>query len=507
MTAYPDTNPPPLPERPAEDYLAERVATLFSTSPSTAVGNVFSGTMVFGVYHASAPLLGRCLWLAVLVLLMGVRLGLVYAWRRNPQRLAPQTWARLTMLQCGAVGLAWGIGAIWLMSYGTPYEDVIYGCIALASVMVAMSNVSYWPAHLAFHVPMFFFLGIAYFRDPEPQATFLAVSAWVVCPFIAEMGRRLQIRFNEALKLAWEHQVLAHKYALANQELAVLSRTDDLTRIANKRHLDETLKREWHRCARHAEPLSVLMLAGVREILIISTPADLPAFKRLLGDGSQWGLALHYAEQPRPEGLAQAYIIGAPFVEGHPSVLVLGDNIFYGHGLVEPLQQAQRAGKGATVFAYHVSDPERYGVVEFDADGVAKSLEEKPRAPKSSWAVTGLYFYDERAPSFAAALKPSARGELEITDANRVYLESGSLNALKLGRGFAWFDAGTHQSLLQASEFIYTIEERQGLKIGCPEEIAFRMGFIDDAALRGLADSIAQPEYRAYLHRVIAGNI
>lgn len=260
MTAYPDTNPPPLPERPAEDYLAERVATLFSTSPSTAVGNVFSGTMVFGVYHASAPLLGRCLWLAVLVLLMSVRLGLVYAWRRNPQRLAPHTWARLTMLQCGAVGLAWGIGAIWLMSYGTPYEDVIYGCIALASVMVAMSNVSYWPAHLAFHVPMFFFLGIAYFRDPEPQATFLAVSAWVVCPFIAEMGRRLQIRFNEALKLAWEHQVLAHKYALANQELAVLSRTDDLTRIANKRHLDETLKREWHRCARHAEPLSVLML-------------------------------------------------------------------------------------------------------------------------------------------------------------------------------------------------------------------------------------------------------
>lgn len=251
---------PPLPERPAEDYLAERVATLFSTSPATAVGNVFSGTMVFGVYHASAPLFGRCVWLLVLVLLMGVRLWLVAAWRRNPQRFTPLAWARLTMCQCGAVGLAWGFGAIWLMGYGTAYEDVIYGCIALASVMVAMSNVSYWPAHLAFHVPMFTLLGIAYALDPEPQARFLAISAWVVCPFIAEMGRRLQIRFNEALKLAWEHQVLAHKYALANQELAVLSRTDDLTRIANKRHLDETLKREWHRCARTHAPLSVLML-------------------------------------------------------------------------------------------------------------------------------------------------------------------------------------------------------------------------------------------------------
>ncbi|WP_435635199.1 diguanylate cyclase [Pseudomonas solani] len=252
--------PTHLPERPAEDYLAERVATLFSTSPSTAVGNVFSGSMVFGVYHASAPLRGLCIWLAILVVLMVVRLSLVRAWRRDPQRFPPLTWARMTMCQCGAVGVAWGVGAIWLMGYGTPYEDVIFGCIALASVMVAMSNVSYWPAHLAFHVPMFFFLGIAYGRDPEPQAMFLAVSAWVVCPFIAEMGRRLQIRFNEALKLAWEHQVLAHKYALANQELAILSRTDDLTRIANKRHLDETLKREWHRCARNHEHLGVLML-------------------------------------------------------------------------------------------------------------------------------------------------------------------------------------------------------------------------------------------------------
>ncbi|CAD5108687.1 GGDEF domain-containing protein [Zestomonas carbonaria] len=256
----PALEPVHLPERPADDYLAERVATLFSTSPATAIGNVFSGSMVFGVYYASAPLSGLSLWLACLVLLMLVRLGLVRAYRRDPQRVKPLTWARLTMCQCAAVGLAWGIGAIWLMSYGTPYEDVIYGCIALASVMVAMSNVSYWPAHLAFHVPMFFFLGIAYGRDPEPQATFLAICAWVVCPFIAEMGRRLQIRFNAALKLAWENQVLAHKYALANQELAVLSRTDDLTRIANKRHLDETLEREWHRCARQGEPLGVLML-------------------------------------------------------------------------------------------------------------------------------------------------------------------------------------------------------------------------------------------------------
>lgn len=255
---------PPLPldlsKRPAEDYLAERIATLFSTSPSTAIGNVFAGLSVVGVFHSTAPLRGLCLWLTVLLILMGVRLGLVAAWRRNPQRLSPMTWARLTMLQCGALGLTWGLGAIWLMGYGSAYEDVIYGCIALASVMVAMSNVSYWPAHLAFHVPMFTLLGAAYALDPEPKAHLLAISAWVACPFIAEMGRRLQNRFNEALKLAWEHQMLAHKYALANQELAVLSRTDDLTRIANKRHLDETLKHEWHRCARTQVPLSVLML-------------------------------------------------------------------------------------------------------------------------------------------------------------------------------------------------------------------------------------------------------
>lgn len=251
-------------------------------------------------------------------------------------------------------------------------------------------------------------------------------------------------------------------------------------------------------------PLSVLMLAGVREILIISTPADLPAFKRLLGDGSQWGLALHYAEQPRPEGLAQAYIIGAPFVEGHPSVLVLGDNIFYGHGLVEPLQQAQRAGKGATVFAYHVSDPERYGVVEFDADGVAKSLEEKPRAPKSSWAVTGLYFYDERAPSFAAALKPSARGELEITDLNKTYLARGELNVVRLGRGYAWLDTGTPASLLEAAEYVRAIEQRQGQRIACLEEIAFHSGWIDGQELRTAAERYAKSDYGVYLKKVLA---
>ncbi|MBM7059719.1 GGDEF domain-containing protein [Pseudomonas sp. UL073] len=249
-----------LPERPDEDYFAERVATLFSTSPSTAVGNLFSASLIFGVYHSSVPLGGLIVWWCLLLVLMCVRLGLVRAYRRNPRRVAPRTWARLTSVQCASVGLTWGIGAIWLMHYGTPFEDVVYGCVALTSVMVAMSNVSYWPAHLSFHVPMFFFLGIAYFLDPEPVSHFLAIGAWVVCPFIAEMGRRLQMRFNAALKLAWEHQVLAHKYALAAQELAVLSRTDDLTRIANKRHLDETLSREWHRCLRNGEPLGVLML-------------------------------------------------------------------------------------------------------------------------------------------------------------------------------------------------------------------------------------------------------
>jgi len=250
-------------------------------------------------------------------------------------------------------------------------------------------------------------------------------------------------------------------------------------------------------------PLSVLMLAGVREILIISTPDDLPAFKRLLGGGSQWGLSLSYAEQPRPDGLAQAYIIGAPFVEGHRSVLVLGDNIFYGHGLTELLHEAGKREQGATVFAYHVGDPERYGVVEFDAEGVAISLEEKPRAPKSNWAVTGLYFYDERAPRFAEALKYSARGELEITDLNRAYLTCGDLGVRRLGRGFAWLDTGTPASLLEAGEYVRAIEQRQGQRIACLEEIAFRNGWIDSKELSAAIGKFSKSGYGAYLSAVL----
>ncbi len=250
-------------------------------------------------------------------------------------------------------------------------------------------------------------------------------------------------------------------------------------------------------------PLSVLMLAGVREILIISTPDDLPAFKRLLGGGSQWGLSLSYAEQPRPDGLAQAYIIGAPFVEGHRSVLVLGDNIFYGHGLTELLHEAGKREQGATVFAYHVGDPERYGVVEFDADGTAISLEEKPRAPKSNWAVTGLYFYDERAPRFAEGLEYSARGELEITDLNRAYLARGDLGVRKLGRGFAWLDTGTPASLLEAGEYVRAIEQRQGQRIACLEEIAFRNGWIDSKELSAAIVKFSKSGYGAYLSAVL----
>jgi glucose-1-phosphate thymidylyltransferase len=250
-------------------------------------------------------------------------------------------------------------------------------------------------------------------------------------------------------------------------------------------------------------PLSVLMLAGVREILIISTPDDLPAFKRLLGGGSQWGLSLSYAEQPRPDGLAQAYIIGAPFVEGHRSVLVLGDNIFYGHGLTELLHEAGDREQGATVFAYHVGDPERYGVVEFDADGTAISLEEKPRAPKSNWAVTGLYFYDERAPRFAEGLKYSARGELEITDLNRAYLAVGDLGVRRLGRGFAWLDTGTPASLLEAGEYVRAIEQRQGQRIACLEEIAFRNGWIDSNELSAAIGKFSKSGYGAYLSAVL----
>ena len=252
-------------------------------------------------------------------------------------------------------------------------------------------------------------------------------------------------------------------------------------------------------------PLSTLMLAGVREILIISTPDDLPNFKRLLGSGEQWGLSLSYAVQPRPEGLAQAYIIGAEFVEGRRSVLILGDNIFYGHGLQETL--AETPATGATVYAYHVRDPERYGVVEFDATGRAISLEEKPVRPKSNWAVTGIYFYDEKAPKYASQLKPSLRGELEITDLNRVYLERGELNVARLGRGYAWLDTGTHESLLEASQYVATLEKRQGLKISCPEEIAYRRGWIDGATLKELAKPMEKTAYGQYLNNLLKEQI
>jgi glucose-1-phosphate thymidylyltransferase len=250
-------------------------------------------------------------------------------------------------------------------------------------------------------------------------------------------------------------------------------------------------------------PLSVLMLAGIREILIISTPDDLPSFRRLLGAGAQWGVSFSYAEQPRPDGLAQAYVIGAPFVEGSDSVLILGDNIFYGHGLTESLRSAGSRGAGATVFAYHVSDPERYGVVEFDEAGRAISLEEKPSAPRSNWAVTGLYFYDARAPMIAAGLKPSRRGELEITDLNRIYLQSGLLNVERLGRGFVWLDTGTPASLLEAAQYVHAIEQRQGQRIACLEEIAFGNGWIDAQAMRQTAEKLAKSGYGGYLLQVL----
>jgi glucose-1-phosphate thymidylyltransferase len=243
------------------------------------------------------------------------------------------------------------------------------------------------------------------------------------------------------------------------------------------------------------------MLANVREILIISTPEDLPNYKRLLGSGEQWGISLSYAIQPKPEGLAQAYIIGAEFVENQRSVLILGDNIFYGHGLLETLRQAPQ--EGATVFAYHVRDPERYGVVEFDASGRAKSIEEKPSHPKSNWAVTGLYFYDHQAPKLAAHLKPSPRGELEITDLNRVYMERGLLNVSKLGRGFAWLDTGTPESLLEAAEYVRAVEQRQGQKIACPEEIAFNNGWIDLQGVHSAHAKLSKSNYGKYLLEVI----
>ena len=246
-------------------------------------------------------------------------------------------------------------------------------------------------------------------------------------------------------------------------------------------------------------PLSTLLLAGIRDILIISTPQDTPRFAQLLGDGAQWGIRLSYAVQPSPDGLAQAFLIGEEFLAGAPSALVLGDNIFYGHNFASILQRASARAEGATVFAYAVNDPERYGVVEFDDAGRAVSLEEKPDQPKSRYAVTGLYFYDSEVVSHARAIKPSARGELEITDLNRLYLEAGKLKVETMGRGYAWLDTGTHESMLEASQFIATLEKRQGLKVAAPEEIVWRHGWIDDAQLEQLARPLAKSGYGRYL--------
>jgi glucose-1-phosphate thymidylyltransferase len=250
-------------------------------------------------------------------------------------------------------------------------------------------------------------------------------------------------------------------------------------------------------------PLSTLMLAGIREVLLISTPRDTPSFEALLGDGRQWGIEISYAVQPSPDGLAQAYHIGADFVGSGPSALILGDNIYYGHGATDLFRNAVARTEGATVFAYHVTDPERYGVVEFDSAMRAISIEEKPRAPRSNWAVTGLYFYDADVVAIARDLKPSARGELEITDVNRAYLAAGKLSVELMGRGFAWLDTGTPDSLIEAAEFVRTLEKRQGFKIACPEEVAYDQGFIDAAQLEKLADKLGRSGYGTYLREMV----